>query len=631
MTKYHANVGVLADHILDEVGKDIALGLPLGLGKANHVANELYARAAADRTIRLRIFTALTLVPFKATGKLERRFVGPLNERLFAGYPRLLYADAVLNGAVPPNIEVHEFFLLAGHWLHADLAQQNYIAANYSHAARYLADHGLNVIAQLVAKRGVGTNARLSLSCNPDITLDLLPAVADRRKRGETCLIVGQVNSELPFMGGEASLPATVFDHVLEEDAYEFPLFGAPRLLLSDADHAIGLRCASLIPDGGTLEIGIGSVGDALAYALCLRHQHNDVFCETLRRLDGDLDSDRPTATGRMARSTQPFAIGLYGMSEMFVEGFLDIYRAGILKRQVEDGALLHAGFFLGSHAFYRSLREMPDAERDRFRMTAISFVNEVYGQEGRKRRARIDARFVNTAMMVTALGAAISDTLEDGRVVSGTGGQHDLVTQAFALDGARSVMTLRATRDSAGGVASNIVWKYGQTTVSRHLRDIVITEYGTADVRGQSDRDCIDAMVAITDARFQDSLIARAKRAGKLEKSYRRPSHFQMNTPDRVSHALEPAKAKGFFDSLPFGSDLTEAEQRLLPALKWLKKASGSKLSLARAALKGLCASELNESQRAALERLALECPNTLKERLLRAVMIYALSNATD
>jgi hypothetical protein len=100
------------------------LGLPLGLGKANHVANELYARAVADHTIRLRILTALTLVPFRATNELERRFIAPLNERLFAGYPRLSYADAVLEGALPPNIEVHEFFRLAGHWLHAELAQK---------------------------------------------------------------------------------------------------------------------------------------------------------------------------------------------------------------------------------------------------------------------------------------------------------------------------------------------------------------------------------------------------------------------------------------------------------------------------------------------------------------------------
>jgi acyl-CoA hydrolase len=630
MTKYHADVGTLVDHILDEVGKDVVLGLPLGLGKANHVANELYARAAADRTIRLRIFTALTLMPFRATNELEHRLIQPLNARLFAGYPRLSYADAVLDGTLPPNIEVHEFFLLAGRWLHADLAQQNYISANYSHAARYLADRRLNVIAQLVAKQGSGANARFSLSCNPDITLDLLPALAEKRKRGEA-ILVGQVNSELPFMDGDANLPVTAFDHVLEADAYDFRLFGVPRLPLTDADHAIGLRCTAMIPDGGTLQIGIGSVGDAVTYALCLRHQHNDVFRETLQRLDGDLGSDRAVMPMSHDRALQPFSIGVYGLSEMFVEGFLDLYRTGVLKRQVEDGAILHAGFFLGSHAFYRALKEIPDSERDRFHMTAISFVNQVYGQEDRKRRARLDARFVNTAMMVTALGAAISDTLEDGHVVSGVGGQHDLVTQALALDGARSLMALPATRETAGRIVSNIVWQYGQTTVPRHLRDLVVTEYGIADLRGQTDRDCIAAMAAIMDSRFGNALITEAKRAGKIEKNYRIPTRFQGNRPDRIARALAPAKAEGHFGALPFGSDLTEEEQRLLPALNWLKNAAASKLTLARAALHGLYAGEPNEHDRAALARLALDQPSTLKEHLLRALLIYALSRVTD
>jgi Acetyl-CoA hydrolase len=61
--------------------------------------------------------------------------------------------------------------------------------------------------------------------------------------------------------------------------------------------------------------------------------------------------------------------------------------------------------------------------------------------------RARIDARFVNNAMMATLMGAAISDGLENGQVVSGVGGQYNFVAQAFALAGARSVLTVEATR----------------------------------------------------------------------------------------------------------------------------------------------------------------------------------------
>ncbi len=91
-------------------------------------------------------------------------------------------------------------------------------------------------------------------------------------------------------------------------------------------------------------------------------------------------------------------------MSEMFVDGFLELMKAGVLKREV-DGYLLHAGFFLGPKSFYRALREMPAADLKRLHMTAISFINELYGDEENKRRARAKARFINGAMMATLLG----------------------------------------------------------------------------------------------------------------------------------------------------------------------------------------------------------------------------------
>ena len=82
--------------------------------------------------------------------------------------------------------------------------------------------------------------------------------------------------------------------------------------------------------------------------------------------------------------------------------------------------------------------------------MTAISFTNTLDGDEAAKRAQRRHARFVNTAMVATLLGAVSSDQLEDGRVVSGAGGQHDLVAMAHALEGARSIIG-RAQHAAAG------------------------------------------------------------------------------------------------------------------------------------------------------------------------------------
>lgn len=611
--KFHEDPAAVADQIIAETGGDIVLGLPLGLGKANHVANALFERAEADRSIRLHIVTALTLEAPSAGSELERRFLEPLNQRLFAGYPALAYAEALRGDGLPPNIHVTEFFFQAGRWLGNAAAQQSYTSANYTHAVRYMLDSGVNVIAQLVAPDDGGTD-RYSLSCNPDITLDLLDVL---RFRGGSCLMVGQVNSELPFMPGPAALPAEAFDHVLTGSDVDFPLFGPPDMPVSEADHAIGIRAAALVPDGGSIQIGIGSIGDAFGSALLMRHQAPDVFRETLKRLGGPEPQ---------LRNTEPFEQGLYGISEMFVPALLALYRGGVLKREAADGALLHSAFFVGPRGFYRSLREMGQDERAQFQMREISFVNQLYGDEAAKRRDRTGGRFVNNAMIATALGAVVSDAIEDGRVVSGVGGQYNFVAQAFALDDARAIITLQATRDHRGKVTSNIVWSYGHTTIPRHLRDIVVTEYGVADLRGRSDRDCAAAMIAIADSRFQDTLVKAAKRAGKLERPFSLPEHGRGNKPDMISEALAPARAAGWCGAFPFGTDLIEEEQKLLPALARLKTLVADPRQWAAMAARTVMQQRPDPQELRMLRRLGLADPSRLKERMYRNLVLSAL-----
>ncbi|HWV41600.1 acetyl-CoA hydrolase/transferase C-terminal domain-containing protein, partial [Pseudorhodoplanes sp.] len=503
---------------------------------------------------------------------------------------------------------VNEFFFLAGQWLGSPYAQRHYISANYTHALRAVLARGVNVVAQLVAHRS-GEPHPFSLSCNPDLTLDLL---ALRRDGKADFVFCGQTNSELPFMRGDAAIAADEFDLLLDGPATDFPLFAPPREPISLADYAAGLHAAALIPDGGTLQIGIGSLGDAVAQALILRHRHNDDFRALLSRLK---------AAPEAATYTKPFTTGLYGCTEMFVEGLLDLYRAGVLKREI-DGAVLHAGFFVGSRAFYRALREMPADEAAKFHMTAIAYVNALYGDEQAKRRARTGARFINNAMMATLLGDIVSDGLEDGRIVSGVGGQHDFVVQSAALDDARAAIMLRASRTAKGKAQSNIRWRYGHTTIPRHLRDVVVTEYGVADIRDKSDREVIAAMLAVTDSRFQDELLRQAKDAGKIERSYELPKSARENTPDAIASALKPAADSGLLPPFPFGTDFTATEQKLLPALQRLKSASASEL--AGLAVRGAFATADN---RDCLERLRLAKPSSLSERFYAALVRGALA----
>jgi acyl-CoA hydrolase len=600
----------IAEAIVRRVGKNIVLALPLGLGKANHIANALYARAAADPSIHLRIFAALTLERPRPRNELQWRFTGPLSGRLFGGYPDLTYAAAQRQGKLPPNIAVDEFFFLAGSRLNVPSAQQSYISANYTHVLGYIIERGVNVIGQLVAKRVDDGNERLSLSCNPDITLDLLAARRDGRC---SFVLAGQVNSELPYMLSDADLPDDEFDFVLDSAQTDFALFAPPREPVGIAEYAAGLHVARTVVDGGTLQIGIGSLGDGLAQALILRHRRNAEFRTMLSRLDPH------ERTPAVLRQEEPFAVGLHGLSEMFVEAFLDLMRAGILRREV-DGSLLQAAFFLGSRGFYRALREMPDAERAKLRMMAVSYVNELYGDEPAKRRARVKARFVNNAMMVTLLGAVVSDALENGQVVSGVGGQYNFVAQAFALTDARSIIILRSTRQANKRAVSNIRWNYGHTTIPRHLRDIVVTEYGVADLRGKSDRDVIAAMLAVTDQRFQGELLRQAKDAGKIEKQFELPAACRDNTPERIARALKPASEQGLLPAFPFGTDFTPVEQRLMPALETLRDAP--RLQLAQIAMRGLFASRPGKEIGDCLARMALDRPKSLRERLYAALL---------
>jgi acyl-CoA hydrolase len=603
----------LADDIIRDVGKKIVLALPLGLGKANNIANAIYRRAAADPSISLTIFTALTFEKPHPKNEIERRFIGPVIERLFGDYPELLYAKALRSRSLPANITVNEFFLVAGQWLHDPYMQQNYISANYTHALRYILDRGVNVAAQLVAKRGEGANARYSLSCNPDITLDLLRERAAGRVNFK---IVGEVNENLPVMPNDAEVSADTFSHILESPSSNFPLFAPPYEPIDLTGYAIGLNCARLVPDGGTLQIGIGQEGDAAAYGLILRQHDNAIFREAIARLD----------QGRVRPSLHEdgdFKIGLHGLSEMFVSSFVELIRKGVIKREV-DGFLMHGGFFVGPKAFYEALHSMDERLLKKINMTAISWINELYGDEEKKRRSRVRARFVNNAMIATLMGAVVSDGLENGAVVSGVGGQYNFVSQAFALDDARSIITLKSARGTGKKLASNVRWSYGHETIPRHLRDIVVSEYGVADLRGKDDQGVIAAMLSIADSRLQPELMRSAKDAGKLPKHYELPAAARDNTPERIERALLPLREKGFLPPFPFGTDFDETEQRLIPALQKLQSASASPFSLLQLALRGASGAEAS-GEKPALERLGFDkagVKNKLYSYLLRGAL---------
>jgi acyl-CoA hydrolase len=356
------DVAECVENTLSRVGPHVVLALPLGIGKPNPLVNEFYRRAQRDSSIKLQIYTALSLRAPQWKGELERRFLEPLVRRLFGGDVPLDYVRDLHAGTVPPNVQVTEFFLDPGALLGVGAAQRNYVSTNYTHVASDVAARGVNVIAQLVAKRNIDGRTEYSLGSNPDVTLDLLELLAPQRRKGREVVVIGEVNRQMPFMFGPAAVDADELDCIIEHPRYEYDLFAPPNQRLGSVDHAIGLYGARLVRDGGTLQLGIGELGDAVVYGLQLRQQQNGEFRDVLRNLKADERfGDGLDSVG----GAGPLTAGLYGCTEMFVDGFLDLYRTGVLRRRVyEDLAiqrLLNAGV-IGERIDAAFSRHWPDA-----------------------------------------------------------------------------------------------------------------------------------------------------------------------------------------------------------------------------------------------------------------------------
>jgi hypothetical protein len=195
----------------------------------------------------------------------------------------------------------------------------------------------------------------------------------------------------------------------------------------------------------------------------------------------------------------------------------------------------------------------------------------------------------------------------------------------AHELAGARSILLLRSSREVGGELESNIVFSYGHATIPRHLRDIVVTEYGIADLRGRTDAEVAGALIAIADRRFQQVLAARAIAAGKLPRGWRVPEWALGNTPPALAARLAPLGKQGLLPMFPLGTDFDAAEQRLVPALRWLKE--GASHWRGRSAIAaGLASARAAPEDAPALARMGLDAPRGLRERLLRRLVALSL-----
>lgn len=712
MTTYYDDCDITVKKILARVGKTIVIGVPLGLGKPIGILNALYRQASKDKSIHLTIMTALTLTRPLIHNDLEKKFLEPILERILGDYEDPLYEHFRAKQQLPTNIKVIEFFLTPGKYLKNKQAQQDYISSNYTNVIRDTLNHSINVVAQQVSRSDAYPD-QYSLSCNTDLFNDVTQSLKKMELDGKKIAVIAEINSNLPFMLGDAIIKSTLFTDVVDTKKYR-SLFALPKPQLTIQDHLIGLYSSSLIKDGSCLQMGIGKISDAISSALILRHKENSLYQDMLNKIQAHKKFNEIILP---VEDLVPLEQGLYASTEMLSDGYMHLYTEHILKKRVYDhiklqqllnskiitenitpdyidillennvinskltqddvvflqkfgifnsniayksgnlilssnviihadllsleskkliiekclgkslksGKIIHAGFFLGSNELYNQLNKLPIDELQLFEMTEIARTNKLCWSHELSELQRQQARFINEAMMITLEGTIISDGLKDWQEVSGVGGQFDFATMAQKLTNARFVINCHSTRNAKGKTSSNILWNYPNMTLSRNLRDIIITEYGIADCRSKTDSEIIKAILNITDSRYQNKLLNTAKHYGKVASDYKIPKIFQKNYPDELQSILQEFQFSGFLKPYPFGSELTEDEQVIKKALIFLKNSTKLQLvyTIARAFL--FFRADINYSQY--LLRMRLHHPKTIKEFVYKKLLKYLIN----
>jgi len=715
---YFTNVEKCVDEIIDYMGKTIVFGMPLALGKSYDISNELYKRAKIDKSINLTIVTALSLEKPYPKSEIEKRMLAPILDRIWQGVKDFDYMLDLRKNCVPKNVTIKEFYCKPGANKKTPLLQQNHYSSNYTHVARDMMLHAENLVyCHSIARKEVDGKILFSDSCNADLSTDIEYLIPKAKKEGKKGLIIGHVNNFLPFMEGDAVNEPEHFDVILDSEEYYSPLFSVPKEPVTNQDYAIGIHVSTLIPDDGTLQIGIGSLGDAIVKSILLRDKSNKTYLSILKNLE--ITYKYEDLINRYG-GFDPFEKGLFAATEMLVEAFMILFNEGILKRKVyesktlqkllndslideylahndivkilksediypfitekkfyelkfsgvfkdkclykdytiriedkifdtdlrneknlsaiietccnnrlKNGHVLHGGFFIGSNNFYDNLRNLTKEERSLINMTGVKKINQLYGDEKLRSIQRKNARFINTAMMATVSGAAVSDALDDGTIISGVGGQYNFVSMAHALESARSILMVRSFRHSSSGIKSNIVYNYGHTTIPNHLKDIVITEYGIADLKGKTDEEVIKEMLNITDSRFQKSLLKEAIKNRKLKSDYKIPPLYRNNYPEVLDSRLKPFKENGMFPLFPFGTEFTDTEISLGKALKKLKMdMETNKLRTLKKISENFFVKRPSKSM-PYLQRMGLEKPSGIKEWILAKMIVMALQEA--
>ncbi len=281
--------------------------------------------------------------------------------------------------------------------------------------------------------------------------------------------VVAQINQAMPRTLGDSFIHVDQIDHAVEVDQPPDDIPNAPP---SDVELQIGAFVASLIEDGSTLQMGIGTIPNAVLAAL---RNHR----------------------------------GLGVHSEMFSDGVVDLVERGIItgeRNLLHPGKLL-SSFVMGSGKLYDFVNDNPMVE-----MHPVNYTNDTAVI---RRNYRMVA--INSALEIDLTGQVVASSIGD-RVYSGIGGQVDFMRGASLASGGKPILALPST--ASGGNASRIVGHLrpgSMLTLVQGNLHYVVTEYGIADLYGKSLRRRAEALIAIAHPAFRDELAKFARQLKRL------------------------------------------------------------------------------------------------------------------
>lgn len=274
--------------------------------------------------------------------------------------------------------------------------------------------------------------------------------------------VIAQINPNMPRSHGDGLIHLSDIDFAVEH-AQQLPIHAAAPI--TKEESMIGEHIAGMIEDGSTLQMGIGSIPNAVLAQL---NNHKDLGIHT----------------------------------EMFSDGIIPLVKSGVInnsKKRIHPGKIV-SGFAFGSQDLYDFINDNPLVN-----MLDIAYVNDV---SVIRKNPKVVA--INSAIEVDLTGQVCADSIGT-RFYSGVGGQMDFIRGASLSEGGKPIIALAsATNKGFTKIVSQLKRGAGVVTTRAHVH-YVVTEYGVADLYGKSIRERIHAMIDIAHPDHRENLLKEA------------------------------------------------------------------------------------------------------------------------